>query len=166
MRKSPVAIAGAIAFSFGVVATPAGGLKTLVWNFNIFGPPRAVTAGIEAMRDFYKKESNGALEIKIAYGAALGPERQAPESIKSGGYEGALMCAGYYPNKFPLLTVMELPFLPPRDIGANEKVNGAILEHPRSSRRWRSAGTSNTSPRSFFQRSSSWATSASHRSPT
>jgi TRAP-type C4-dicarboxylate transport system substrate-binding protein len=103
---------------------------TTVWNFNIFGPPRAVTAGIEAMRDFYKKESNGTLEIKIAYGAALGPERQAPESIKSGGYEGALMCAGYYPNKFPLLTAMELPFLPPRDIGANEKVNSAILEHP------------------------------------
>jgi TRAP-type C4-dicarboxylate transport system substrate-binding protein len=25
---------------------------------------------------------------------------------------------------------MELPFLPPRDIGANEKVNSAILEHP------------------------------------
>ena len=104
--------------------------ETTVWNFNVFGPPRAVTAGIEAMRDFYRKESNGELEIKIAYGAALGPERQAPESIKSGGYEGALMCAGYYPNKFPLLMVMELPFLPPRDIRANEKVNGAILQHP------------------------------------
>ena len=76
-------------------------------------------------RDFYKKESNGAFEIKIAYGAALGPERQAPESIKSGGYEGALMCAGYYPNKFPLLTVMELPFLPPRDIGAQRQGQSA-----------------------------------------
>jgi TRAP-type C4-dicarboxylate transport system substrate-binding protein len=129
MRKSPLAIAGAIAFSLAVVAKPAAA-ENLVWNFNIFGPPRAVTAGIEAMRDFYAKESKGALEIKIAYGAALGPERQAPESIKSGGYEGALMCAGYYPNKFPLLTVMELPFLPPRSILDNAKVNQAVLEHP------------------------------------
>jgi len=128
VRRAPISLAVGM-LAAALFAAPASA-ETTVWNFNIFGPPRAVTTGIEAMRDFYKKESNGALEIKIAYGAALGPERQAPESIKSGGYEGALMCAGYYPNKFPLLTVMELPFLPPRDIGANEKVNSAILEHP------------------------------------
>ena len=104
--------------------------ETTVWNFNVFGPPRAITAAIETMSEFYKKESNGSLEIKIAYGASLGPERQAPESIKSGGYEGALICAGYYPNKFPLLMVMELPFLPPRSILDNAKVNQAILNHP------------------------------------
>jgi TRAP-type C4-dicarboxylate transport system substrate-binding protein len=129
MRKSPPAIALAIAFSCAAAATPAGA-ENIVWNFNIFGPPRAVTTGIEAISEFYKKESNGTFEIKIAYGAALGPERQAPEAIKSGGYDGALLCAGYYPNKLPLLTVMELPFLPPRDIGANELVNHAVLSHP------------------------------------
>ena len=70
------------------VATPAFA-QTVVFNHNIFGPPREVTAGIEAIAEFYKKESNGAFEIKIAYGSALGPERQAPESIKTRGYEGA-----------------------------------------------------------------------------
>jgi TRAP-type C4-dicarboxylate transport system substrate-binding protein len=111
------------------VATPALA-QTEVWNHNIFGPPRAVTAGIEAIAEFYKKESNGALEIKIAYGAALGPERQAPESIKSRGYEGAQMCAGYYPNKFPLLAAMELPFLAPRRTEDRAKVDHAVLNHP------------------------------------
>ncbi len=111
------------------VATPAIA-QTVVWNHNIFGPPRAVTAGIEAIAEFYKKESNGALEIKIAYGAALGPERQAPESIKSRGYEGAQMCAGYYPNKFPLLAAMELPFLAPRRTEDRAKVDHAVLTHP------------------------------------
>jgi TRAP-type C4-dicarboxylate transport system substrate-binding protein len=131
MKLCPATGAGSavIAFLLAISATPASA-QTTVWNFNFFGPPRAVTAGLEAMAEFYKKESNGAFEIKIAYGAALGPERQAPESIKSGGYEGALMCAGYYPNKFPLLTVMELPFLPPRSILDNAKVNQAVLEHP------------------------------------
>lgn len=128
----PVSIArvmgAAIAFALG--AATGASAETTVWNVNIFGPPRAVTSGIEAMADLLKKESNGTFEIKIAYGAALGPERQAPESIKSGGYEGGLMCAGYYPNKFPLLTVMELPFLPPRTILDNAKVNQAILHHP------------------------------------
>lgn len=121
-------ITAAASIAVGLIG-PASA-DTTVWNFNVFGPPRAITAAIETMSEFYKKESNGSLEIKIAYGASLGPERQAPESIKSGGYEGALMCAGYYPNKFPLLTVMELPFLPPRSILDNAKVNQAILNHP------------------------------------
>ena len=110
-------------------ATPAFA-QTVVSNHNIFGPPREVTAGIEAIAEFYKKESNGAFEIKIAYGSALGPERQAPESIKTRGYEGAQMCAGYYPNKFPLLSAMELPFLAPRRTEDSAKVDHAFLNHP------------------------------------
>ena len=70
----------------------------MLWNHNIFGPPRAVTAGMEAMAEFFKRKAGDALEIKLAYGSALGPARQIPESIKSGGIEGGQMCAGYYPN--------------------------------------------------------------------
>jgi TRAP-type C4-dicarboxylate transport system substrate-binding protein len=130
--RSPLSRAGAIgiAVATNLAASISANAETVVWNYNVFGPPRAVTAGIEAMAEFYKKESNGQFEIKIAYGGALGPERQVPEAIKSGGYEAGLICAGYYPNKFPLLTVMELPFLPPRAIGDNAKVYEAVLSHP------------------------------------
>ncbi|MBO0763060.1 MAG: TRAP transporter substrate-binding protein DctP [Hyphomicrobiaceae bacterium] len=131
MRHFPAgAGSAAIAFSLAIARAVPASAETTVWNFNMFGPPRAVTVSIETMAEFYKKESNGDLEIKIAYGAALGPERQVPESIKSGGYEAGMMCAGYYPNKFPLLTVMELPFLPPRNIADNAKVYQAVLNHP------------------------------------
>jgi TRAP-type C4-dicarboxylate transport system substrate-binding protein len=125
-----VVAALAAAFIFVSASAPHAAAQKTVWNHNIFGPPRAVTAGIEAMAEFFKKESNGGFEIKIAYGAALGPEKQVPEAIKSGGYEGGQMCAGYYPNKFPLLSVMELPFLAPRSLEANAKVNQAVLSHP------------------------------------
>lgn len=128
-RRRLAVVAAALAASWVAAASPALAQK-VVWNHNIFGPPRAVTAGIEAIAEFYKKESNGDFEIKIAYGAALGPERQAPEAIKSGGYEGAQMCAGYYPNKFPLLTAMELPFLAPRRTEDRAKVEHAFLNHP------------------------------------
>lgn len=127
MRQGPFALLACLVAS-AVASAPAVAQTT--WNFNIFGPPRAVTAGIEAMHDFYKKESNGKFDIKIAYGSALGPERQAPEAIKSGGYEGAQLCAGYYPNKFPLLSVMELPFLTPRDVHQNARVYKAVLAYP------------------------------------
>jgi TRAP-type C4-dicarboxylate transport system substrate-binding protein len=125
-----VSIGAAMGIAIASAAITAASAQTVVWNHNIFGPPRAVTTGIEAMADFFKKESNGSFEIKIAYGAALGPEKQVPEAIKSGGYESGLMCAGYYPNKFPLLSVMELPFLAPRSLEANAKVNHAVLSHP------------------------------------
>jgi TRAP-type C4-dicarboxylate transport system substrate-binding protein len=128
MARAPLACVGCVVAGV-LVAAPAVA-QDIVWNFNIFGPKRAVTAGIEAMAEFYKKESNGKFEIKIHLGAALGPERQAPEAIKTGGYEGALICAGYYPNKFPLATVMELPFLPPRSLQDNAAVNEAIHKHP------------------------------------
>jgi TRAP-type C4-dicarboxylate transport system substrate-binding protein len=110
-------------------STPTFAQK-VVWQHNIFGPKRAVTAGMEAVADYLQKASNGQLEIKINYGAALGPPKQVPEAIKSGGYDGGQMCAGYYPNKFPLLTVMELPFLTPAKTADHAKVYEAVIHHP------------------------------------
>ena len=63
MYRGSMIVGGAAMMVVAFSGTTAA--ENLVWNFNIFGPPRAVTAGIEAMRDFYAKESNGALEIKI-----------------------------------------------------------------------------------------------------
>ena len=129
MRKLWTFVAMAtIAPSFGM--GPAVAQEKIVWNHNMFGPPRAVTVSMETIRDFYAKESNGAFEIKLAYGSSLGPEKQIPEAIKSGGYEGGFICAGYYPNKFPLLTVMELPFLTPANFADHAKVYAAVIRHP------------------------------------
>ena len=104
--------------------------QQLVLNHNVWGPPRAVTVAVEKTAELLKKKSNGDVELRIAYGGALGPERQIPEAIKSGGYEGGMMCAGYYPNKFPLLTVMELPFLTPLKTEDHAKVYEAVINHP------------------------------------
>jgi TRAP-type C4-dicarboxylate transport system substrate-binding protein len=128
MTRSPMFFATAT-MAVAFLAEPASAQK-VVWNHNVFGPPRAVTVAIETISELYKKESNGNLEIKIAYGAALGPEKQTPEAIKSGGYEGGMMCAGYYPNKFPLLSVMELPFLTPAKIEEHTKIYEAVIKHP------------------------------------
>ena len=133
-------MAGQIAYrrtvSFAAVCLAVTGLATsaaaeqVTWNINIFGPPRALTKGIESMAEFYKKESNGEFEMKLNYGSALGPTKQIPESIKAGGYEGGQICVGYYPNKFPLLSVMELPFILPKDTANRAKVDRAISQHP------------------------------------
>ncbi|MFV0297524.1 MAG: hypothetical protein ACK5JT_15520, partial [Hyphomicrobiaceae bacterium] len=100
----------------GLLTATASADDKIVLNFNLFGPKRANTAGIEALVDFYTKESKGKVEIKLVYGSALGPEKQTPSAIKAGGYEGGMMCTGYYPGRFPMTNVMELPFLPPAKI--------------------------------------------------
>jgi TRAP-type transport system periplasmic protein len=111
-------------------AAPTSAADKVVVNFNIFGPQRAVTKGVEVIAEQIHEMAGDAVELKIFYGAALGPERQTPESIKTRGYEGGQMCVGYYPNKFPLLSVMELPFLLPADIQARAKVENAVFSHP------------------------------------
>jgi TRAP-type C4-dicarboxylate transport system substrate-binding protein len=126
-RCSTFAAAAAVAMAFG--PGPASAEK-IVWNHNLFGPPRAVTVGIETVRDVLEKASNGTFELKLAYGSALGPEKQTPEAVKSGGYEGGMMCAGYYPAKFPLLSVMELPFLTPADTAIHAKIYSTVIRHP------------------------------------
>jgi len=135
MRKDSMSLraAGVCALLFaisGATSQIAHAQQKIVWNHNIFGPKREVTVGIEAASEIMQKASNGLLEIKLAYGAALGPEKQTPEAIKTGGYEGGQMCAGYYPNKFPLLSVMELPFLGPRSTAAKAKLDRVVLNHP------------------------------------
>lgn len=110
----------------------AGGAQAdkVVWNYNIFGPKRAVTAGIEKQKEILEAAGNGQFELSINYGDALGPRKQNPENIKVGAFEAGAICVGYYPNKYPLLSVMELPFLLPTDLRARAKVEMAIQTHP------------------------------------
>ena len=131
-RTSTSKILTAAALSLSVVGAyvPAASAETAVWNVNVFGPKREVTAGIEAVSEFIKKETKGAIDVKITYGGALGPPKTIPEGVKSGSFEVGQMCAGYYPNKFPLLTVMELPFISPPNTAINAKIQAEVFKHP------------------------------------
>lgn len=127
-RLMSAGLVGVMALGAGAVSASAADKN--VMNFNIFGGKRAVTVGIEYVGEAVNKMIGDKGEVKIHYGAALGPQKQTPESIKTGGYEGGQMCVGYYPNKFPLLSVMELPFLLPRNIQARALVEEAVFSHP------------------------------------
>jgi TRAP-type C4-dicarboxylate transport system substrate-binding protein len=86
-----------------------------------------VTAGIESIKPTLEAEGGGEFELKIHYADALGPRKQNPQNVKAGAFEAGQMCVGYYPNKFPLLSVMELPFLAPRDLHKRAAVEADVL---------------------------------------
>ena len=64
-------VLAAASIAAGLLSAPAASADTTVWNFNVFGPPRAITAAIEAMSEFYKKESNGSSRYKDSLWSAL-----------------------------------------------------------------------------------------------
>jgi TRAP-type C4-dicarboxylate transport system substrate-binding protein len=123
-----VAAAAFVALSLGTVSTAQA--EKSVWNFNIWGGKRAFTAGIESLKMDLEKAGGADFELKINYGDALGPRRQNPENIRVGAFEAGQICVGYYPGKLPLLSVMELPFLLPRDLQRRANVEMEVLKHP------------------------------------
>lgn len=101
-----------------------------IWNYSVWGPPRAFTRGIERVAEILREESGGELDLKIHYGSALAPERENIDAIKLGVIEAAHICVGYHPAKVPLAQVAELPFLLTDDVLVNARVLDALFMHP------------------------------------
>jgi TRAP-type C4-dicarboxylate transport system substrate-binding protein len=101
-----------------------------VWNYSVWGPPRAFTRGIEKAKEMWEQTGQGRFELKIAYASALAPEKEHLDSIKIGLIEGAHICVGYAPAKTPLAQVLELPFLLTDDMRTNARVIDAVMQHP------------------------------------
>jgi hypothetical protein len=114
----------------------------IVWNYNIHGPKRAWTRTVEVAKEMLEKASNGEFELKIHYSAALGPSKENLEAMKVGALESGLNCAIWAPSRVPLQTVLELPFILPRDGKQMAQVQDAVFRHPavvkELAQRWKS----------------------------
>ena len=122
-----VSVLVALLFATGAPVTAA---ESTVWNFNIWGGKRAFTIGIETIKNILEAEAPGSFELRINYGDALGPPKKNPESVRVNAFEAAQFCVGYYPNKFPLLSVLELPFLLPTKLRQRANIEMEVLAHP------------------------------------
>ena len=113
-----------------LLAPAAAAFAETVWKVALFGPPRAVTKPLEWYAQEALKRTNGQLKIELVYGEALAKAKEMPEGLKAGAFEMAFLCASYYPGKFPLLTVLDLPMLTPDDIDAQSRLSLAMAEQP------------------------------------
>ena len=113
-----------------IANVPVVAADSTVWNFNIWGGKRAFTVGIETIKKVLEAEAPGLFELRINYGDALGPPKKNPESVRVNAFEAAQFCVGYYPNKFPLLSVLELPFLLPTNLRERANIEMEVLAHP------------------------------------
>jgi TRAP-type C4-dicarboxylate transport system substrate-binding protein len=103
---------------------------TVTWNLSTWGPPRAFTAGVEALAKHVESESGGKFTIKIHYGEELGKAVDNLDNIKLGSFEIAQICSGYHPGKNPAITVLDLPALPLADPDVHARVHDVIYKDP------------------------------------
>lgn len=124
------AVAMAMTASLSVVQAANVEGPKVFWKISMWGNPRALSAGMEAMAKKVSEETGGNFEIKIFYGAQLSSNRENLDGIKLNAFEGAAICNFYHPGKNPAWMVFSLPFLPLGDPAVDKYVRSKMMEHP------------------------------------
>lgn len=96
------------------------------WSFSTWGKRRPFIEGMEAISAHVKEKTGGNFTIDVAYGEQLSKARENLDGIAVGAFEMAMFCAGYHPQKHPSIMVLDLPFLPIKDLNATQAVHEAV----------------------------------------
>lgn len=136
MQKFTMPLLGAVCAAFLGLAPQAPAQAQTVdgppvfWKISMWGNPRALSAGMEAMAEKVSEETGGKFNIKIFYGGQLSGSRENLDGLKLNAFEGAAICNFYHPGKNPAWMVFSLPFLPLGDPKVDRYVRTKMFEHP------------------------------------
>ncbi|MGI3187091.1 C4-dicarboxylate ABC transporter substrate-binding protein [Nioella aestuarii] len=100
------------------------------WRISMWGNPRALSAGMEAMAEHVLEETGGNFRIQIFYGGQLSSARENLDGLAVNAFEGAAICNFYHPGRNPAWMVFSLPFLPLGDPEIDRQVRARLMEHP------------------------------------
>ena len=101
----------------------------LRWKLGAWGKPRAGTANVETLRKFMDERTGGKFKIQIGY-ESFGQPKELLDLLKVGSLEMTNICASYHPEKLPVYSALDLPFLPIANTDVQEKVHNAFHKHP------------------------------------
>lgn len=123
------------ALSMNALAPMAAGAAdvdgpSVFWKISMWGNPRALSAGMEAMAEKVREDTGGKFNIKIFYGGQLSGSRENLDGLKLNAFEGAAICNFYHPGKNPAWMVFSLPFLPLGNPQVDKYVRTKMFEHP------------------------------------
>lgn len=134
LSKTSLTVAAVAAFASFASTLPATAANVdgpkVFWKLSMWGNPRALSAGIEAMAEKVREETGGNFNIKIFYGAQLSKSTENLDGLKVNAFEGAAICNFYHPGKNPAWMVFSLPFLPLGDPQVDKYVRTKMMEHP------------------------------------
>lgn len=101
----------------------------LTWKIGLWGRPRVNTSHAEALKRVAEARTGGKWTVILGYDS-FGSPRELPDLVKVGALQAMWITASYYPDRFPLRGVHELPFLPIYSIDTLIKVHEAVAAHP------------------------------------
>jgi TRAP-type mannitol/chloroaromatic compound transport system substrate-binding protein len=132
IKLSVAAMAAVASFATTLPAATAAEVDgpKVFWKLSMWGNPRALSAGIEAMAEKVRNATDGNFNIKIFYGAQLSKSTENLDGLKVNAFEGAAICNFYHPGKNPAWMVFSLPFLPLGDPQVDKYVRTKMMEHP------------------------------------
>ncbi|MCV6824839.1 MULTISPECIES: C4-dicarboxylate ABC transporter substrate-binding protein [Halocynthiibacter] len=121
---------GAMLLSSTAVAAQTIEGPKVNWSLSMWGNPRALSAGMEAIAEEIRTQTGGNFDIQIFYGGQLSSSRENLDGLKLNAFEGAAICNFYHPGKNPAWMVFSLPFLPLGDPAVDKYVRSHMFEHP------------------------------------
>jgi TRAP-type C4-dicarboxylate transport system substrate-binding protein len=116
------------ALAFAVCGAPAA--QPLNWKAGLFGPPRSPTEPLEWWAHELAARSGGQVKVELVYGEALAKATEIPDAVRAGAFELGMYCPSYYPGKFPLFSVLDLPFLAGDDTTVVARAQLALAQQP------------------------------------
>ena len=99
------------------------------WKLGAWGKPRAATQNVETLKKFMDERTGGKFKIQIGY-ESFGQPKELLDLLKVGSLEMTNICASYHPEKLPVYSALDLPFLPIPDLDVQEKVHVAFHKNP------------------------------------
>jgi TRAP-type C4-dicarboxylate transport system substrate-binding protein len=99
------------------------------WKLAAWGKPRAGTANVEFLKKFMDERTGGKFKIQIGY-ESFGQPKELLDLLKVGSLEMTNICASYHPEKLPVYSALDLPFLPIPDTDVQERVHNAFHKNP------------------------------------
>lgn len=122
MKTTVTGIAAGLVIAFSSTVSFA---ETVKWDLALFGSPAFRVAG-EALADYVTKNSNGAFTITVHKGT-LSPSREVFDNLSIGAFQLGYVVSSYHPGKNPLISVLDLPFLPIKSMEQRVAVTEALF---------------------------------------
>ncbi|MDO6729102.1 TRAP transporter substrate-binding protein DctP [Marinovum sp. 2_MG-2023] len=118
------------ALGAAAIAVIASGSQAqeISWDLALFGSPAFRVAG-ESFAEYVNENSGGKMEITVHNGT-LSPTREVLDNVSIGAFELGYVISSYHPGKNPLLSVLDLPFLPIDSMEDRLEVAELIYDNP------------------------------------
>lgn len=125
-HRFTLAAASALAIAVGPV--PGHAADAVTWDLALFGSPAFRVAG-EAFAEYVNENSGGTFTITVHEGT-LSPATEIIDNLSIGAFELGYVVSSYHPGKNPLISLLDLPFLPIPTMEDRVAISEMLYDHP------------------------------------